>query len=65
MMNTGITMRYAKIGRVTILKFYATNSDAASMIDAPSEMFFQQQQTQIMYKSPTTKATIIPAIVNL
>jgi len=38
---------YDIIGNHKTLMFPATNSDAHSMIEAPSEMFFQQQQINI------------------
>jgi hypothetical protein len=39
--------KYENTGKSKILTLWLTKSEAASMIDAPREMFFQQQQTQI------------------
>lgn len=39
--------KYDNTGKAKILTLWLTKSEAASIIDAPSDIFFQQQQMQI------------------
>jgi hypothetical protein len=39
--------KYENTGKNRILTLWLTNSEDASIIDAPREIFFQQQQMQI------------------
>jgi len=57
--------RYDINGSVMIERLLDTNSEAASIIVAPSEMFFQQQHMKQKYTKPIPHATPAPIVAFL